>query len=372
VRLENWPDFRPALKASDLIPGLKNPDPSVRASCAIALEKFDKREVSGPLIAALEKEEEKWPRRQMTLALLWLKTEAPESLCRWLLETETDPEIRELVRGLMKNSGYKFDRKDIEKGLADGKHPDDIGKWLDLAAKKQAKEFVPLIATLARRGEGNFVRTAATSALGNFNLPDSKKTLRELLATAADAAVRSRAANSLGKLKDIEAEDVLIKALRSDSDGGVRIAAAAALGSLGTMKAENALITGFQKEGETDYIDALVAVSSLRAREALAEKLARMESLGLAAGRKPGDYRILFALAHGLLEMNDMRGMEVMARWLEPRFPEELRVSVIEVLDDTKDALPLIRRYANDESRNVRTAVIRAISKGATGDGPIM
>jgi hypothetical protein len=54
----------------------------------------------------------------------------------------------------MENSGYKFGWKDVEKDLADGKHPDDIRKCLDLAAKNQMKELVPRIIAQARDGKG--------------------------------------------------------------------------------------------------------------------------------------------------------------------------------------------------------------------------
>jgi len=367
TNLEHFPLDKSQLKLEELIAALASSDANVRASIALCLGSLGEREAVAALLKALQKEKERWPRRQMVIALGYLKPEGVSLIYRERLKVEKDNEIRNLLLSAMEKAGYEMSEEEVIRGLTTATNAGELKKYIERAGKQQLIAAVPHIISLAQKGRGSFVRETAVQTLANFDIPEAKKVLRELLVADSNRTVRYHAANSLGKLKDMGAEDIFVKALKEEPDAGVRSNAAMALGHLGTEKAVKALVANlrweFLNSSYWAYVQALVSTDAPESAEALANEMSRLEGMIFTGKEKTLKPYVLLGLADGLWKMGDSRGLKAMSRWIKPDYPEEFRVSVIEHLGRTgaAEAISVIREYANDESRQVRVAVIIAL-----------
>ena len=351
-------------RSKELQEGLRSPDPNVRASTAMAAGELGIG--SSLLLKALEMERERGPRRQMVMALCRLRSMEAVGLFPRLLPDETDNQTRELMRSFIVHRGIERSEEEVLQGLGPDVRAGERWKMIEHAGRLRITAAVPHIIRLVRENPDYYGRPAA-KALGWFDLPEAKTTLREL-ATHTEWRTRSAAIRSLGRLKDAEAEELLLRAFEEDPEAIVRDDAALALGYLGTEKALGVLIGGLQqglRHNAHTYIVALVSTGAPEAREALARELARLERPVLAGKEKDVGRWVLIALADGLRKMGDPRGLAAMSRWAGPGYPADFRASVIERLAKSGDpvAVQVARKYEDDESRDARVAVISALQE---------
>ncbi len=351
-------------KTKEVREGLRSPDPNVRASTAKAVGELGFG--TALLVKALRKEPEREPRRQMVMVLCRRRSFEAVGLFRRLLPKEEDKEIRELMRSFIVHRGIEMSEEEVLRGLGPDVCAGERWKMIEHAGKLRVTAAVPHIIRLVRENP-DYYRKPAAKALGWFDLPEAKTTLREL-ATHTEWRTRSAAIRSLGRLKDAEAEELLLRAFEEDPEAIVRDDAALALGYLGTEKIVGVLIGGLQQGLRHDartYIVALVSTGAPEARDALARELARLEGPVLVGKEKDVGCWVLIALADGLRKMGDPRGLAAMSRWAAPGYPADFRVSVIERLAKSGDpvAVQVARKYENDESRVARLAVMSALEK---------
>ena len=147
-----------------------------------------------------------------------------------------------------------------------------------------------------------------------------------------------------------------------------RVSAAQALASLQTEKAHYVVLKHFKwglKESPYRYIDAMAMINSKESRMLMAEAMSDMEIKLLKKTDCETNPFVMIHLALTLDKLGETSGMKALHKWLDPIYPVELRVGVIEKLGKERKSLlniNLIQKYANDNSRRIREAVIKALA----------
>jgi HEAT repeat protein len=203
--------------------------------------------------------------------------------------------------------------------------------------------------TLAQIGE------PAVSPLVEAGLTDSSKRVRRCAA---------RALGLIGSAAD-EAYDGLVAALDDESQG-VRLRAIDALGQIADSRGAGPLVALFDDKDDAVREAALDALGEMgeAALEAVSEAYHTSDSL-----------RVRLAAVAAWVAIGGGKAVEQLCAALaDPSSPEELRVAILDAVQDLTgaDSLPLLEAALADESKRVRREAVRSLrdvdAPAATGD----
>ncbi len=142
-------------------------------------------------------------------------------------------------------------RQTVEAMLAGFEKPADDAAWVTFG-----DQAVPhLLAIAGDEGRPRSTRMRAVAAMGNFDRPEVRAHLRDVL-TAGDAPLQRKALRSLAMIAGADELPLLASFLDVD-DTTLREAAAHALGTVGTAEARAALEARRARETSTAVLKAI-------------------------------------------------------------------------------------------------------------------
>jgi HEAT repeat protein len=301
--------YRPAIP--DLIRGLEDVDPEVRAACAYALGKLRAKVATARLREVMDNEKEEMPVR--VAAAVALGQIGDMAGVRFLIDQlkSSEEKVRSAAVDALRTIGKPAARLLTQAAQSS----DPLQRWGALAALGEAGDprAVPVL-LLALRDQNPDVRAVAAAALGKLRyrqaapqlvraLGDPNERVQAhaewalenigqdaipaLLDGAKRPALRWRIFRLLGRLKSPQAVPVLIDGLR-DRNLKVRAMAAWALGEIGSRRAVAALRSALNGPDPQVRREAALALGKLKAKEVrleLAERLKtdRSEQVRVAA-----------------------------------------------------------------------------------------
>jgi HEAT repeat protein len=301
--------YRPAIP--DLIRGLDDVDPEVRAACAYALGKLRARMATSRLREIMNNEKEEMPVR--VAAAVALGQIGDMTGVRFLIDQlkSSDEKVRAAAVDALRTIGKPAARLLVQAAQSN----DPLQRWGSLAALGETgdRRALPILLR-ALRDDNPDVRAIAAASLGRLRyvaavpqlvraLDDpnervqahaewaleniGKEALPALLDGAKRPALRLRIFRLLGRLKSPQAIPTLTEGLR-DRNPQVRAMAAWALGEIGNRSAVPALRSALNDADPQVRREVALALGKLKAAEVrseLAERLKtdRNEQVRLAA-----------------------------------------------------------------------------------------
>jgi HEAT repeat protein len=301
--------YRPAIP--DLIRGLDDVDPEVRAACAYALGKLQARAAAIRLREIMNNEKEEMPVR--VAAAVALGQIGDMTGVRFLIDQlkSSDEKVRAAAVDALRTIGKPAARLLVQAAQSN----DPLQRWGSLAALGETgdRRALPILLR-ALRDDNPDVRAIAAASLGRLRyvaavpqlvraLDDpnervqahaewaleniGKEALPALLDGAKRPALRLRIFRLLGRLKSPQAIPILTEGLR-DRNPQVRAMAAWALGEIGNRSAVPALRSALNDADPQVRREVALALGKLKAAEVrseLAERLKtdRNEQVRLAA-----------------------------------------------------------------------------------------
>jgi HEAT repeat protein len=301
--------YRPAIP--DLIRGLDDVDPEVRAACAYALGKLQARAAAIRLREIMNNEKEEMPVR--VAAAVALGQIGDMTGVRFLIDQlkSSDEKVRAAAVDALRTIGKPAARLLVQAAQSN----DPLQRWGSLAALGETgdRRALPILLR-ALRDDNPDVRAIAAASLGRLRyvaavpqlvraLDDpnervqahaewaleniGKEALPALLDGAKRPALRLRIFRLLGRLKSPQAIPTLTEGLR-DRNPQVRAMAAWALGEIGNRSAVPALRSALNDADPQVRREVALALGKLKAAEVrseLAERLKtdRNEQVRLAA-----------------------------------------------------------------------------------------
>jgi HEAT repeat protein len=243
---------------------------------------------------------------------------------------------------------------DLEAELKKLDHKKTRAEALDHLAKAGGTEAVlPLLARCADLNKK--WRASVAQALAEIGEPAVSPLIAEGL-TDSSKRVRRCAARALGLIGSAadQAYEGLVAALDDDSPG-VRVRAIGALGRIGDPRAAAALVSLFGDENDD-------------VREAAVDALGRigeptLDAVSSAYGGSDS-LRVRLAAVAGWAAIGGERAVvQLRAALADPSSPEELRVAILDAVQDLTgvNALPLLEAALADDSRRVRREAVRSL-----------
>lgn len=291
--------YRPAIP--DLIHGLSDVDPEVRAACAYALGKLRARAATFRLREIMDDSNEEMPVR--VAAAVALGQIGDMAGVRFLIEElkSSEEKVRAAAVDALRTIGKPAVRLLVQAAQSD----DALQRWGALAALGETGDpsAVPVLLR-ALRDPNPDVRAVAAASLGRLRyvaaapqlvraLGDpnervqahaewaleniGKEALPVLLQGAQQPSLRLRVFRLLGRMKSPQAIPVLTEGLR-DRNPQRRAVAAWALGEIGNRRAIPSLLSALNDPDPQVRREAALALGKLRATEVRSELVKRLKT----------------------------------------------------------------------------------------------